>query len=102
MINTHHNFCACEVCTFRDPRTGEAVTQELWVTRKGATGAHAGQLGLIPGSMGTGSYVVEGKGEPKAWSSCSHGAGRRPKGGAPEAVVKWSDSNHIGPTQMGS
>lgn len=77
MINTHHNFCQCESCTYTDPGTGKHITRDLWVTRKGATAAHEGQPGLIPGSMATGSYVVEGKGEPLAWSSCSHGAGRR-------------------------
>ena len=39
---------------WQDPRTGEAVDEELWVTRKGATPAEAGQLGIIPGSMGVG------------------------------------------------
>ena len=77
LINTHHNFCSCERCTFTDPATGAEVTESLWITRKGATAAAPGQLGLIPGSMGTGSFVVEGKGEPRSWSSCSHGAGRR-------------------------
>jgi len=46
------------------------------VTRKGATSAKAGQLGIIPGSMGTGSYIVRGKGTADSWQSCSHGAGR--------------------------
>ena len=76
LINTHHNFCQCERCVFVDPKTGLQVEEDLWVTRKGATGAREGQAGLIPGSMGTGSYVVEGKGMKEAWSSCSHGAGR--------------------------
>eukprot|EP00898_Chlorokybus_atmophyticus_P005653 jgi/Chlat1/6089/Chrsp40S05682 len=77
LINAHHNFCQCETCTYTDPATGKVKTEDLWVTRKGATSARPGQPGLIPGSMGTGSFVVAGKGEPKAWSSCSHGAGRR-------------------------
>lgn len=66
-INCHHNFAALE----------EHDGQELWVTRKGAISARAGQLGLIPGSMGTRSYVVRGLGNPMSWQSCSHGAGRR-------------------------
>ncbi|GMH40104.1 hypothetical protein BSKO_08008 [Bryopsis sp. KO-2023] len=76
-INIHHNYCNCERCTYTDPRTGETVDKKLWVTRKGATSALDGQYGIIPGSMGTGSYITKGKGEAKAWSSCSHGAGRR-------------------------
>ncbi len=66
-VNCHHNFSALEV------HDGH----ELWVTRKGAISARAGELGLIPGSMGTRSYVVRGLGNPLSWQSCSHGAGRR-------------------------
>eukprot|EP01026_Neomeris_dumetosa_P048294 TRINITY_DN4176_c0_g2_i1.p1 TRINITY_DN4176_c0_g2~~TRINITY_DN4176_c0_g2_i1.p1 ORF type:complete len:457 (-),score=60.61 TRINITY_DN4176_c0_g2_i1:348-1718(-) len=76
-VNIHHNYCSCERCQYTDPRTGEQVDRDLWVTRKGATSAQPGQYGIIPGSMGVGSYIVKGKGQPKAWSSCSHGAGRR-------------------------
>ena len=65
--NCHHNFAALE----------EHDGRALWITRKGAIEAKEGQLGLIPGSMGTRSYVVRGKGNPRAWRSCSHGAGRR-------------------------
>src|SRR5699024_4989598 len=50
---------------------------ELVVTRKGAIRAGTGELGLIPGSMGTGSYVVRGLGNPASYWSASHGAGRR-------------------------
>ncbi|HEX6595726.1 MAG TPA: RtcB family protein [Acidimicrobiales bacterium] len=66
-INCHHNFTQPEV------HDGK----ELWVTRKGAIRADKGDLGVIPGSMGTRSYIVEGKGNPASWLSCSHGAGRR-------------------------
>ena len=66
-INCHHNFTQPEV---HDGR-------HLWVTRKGAIKADVGDLGVIPGSMGTGSYIVAGKGNPVSWMSCSHGAGRR-------------------------
>lgn len=76
-INIHHNYCNCEHCRYTDPTTGEVVDKKLWVTRKGATSAQPGQYGIIPGSMGTGSYITRGKGEPKSWSSCSHGAGRK-------------------------
>jgi tRNA-splicing ligase RtcB (3'-phosphate/5'-hydroxy nucleic acid ligase) len=66
-INCHHNF------TQREIHNG----QELWITRKGAIKADAGDLGVIPGSMGTRSYIVAGKGNEASWTSCSHGAGRR-------------------------
>src|SRR6185436_15005865 len=66
-INCHHNF------TQRETHGG----QELWITRKGAIKADTGDLGVIPGSMGTRSYIVRGKGNAASWLSCSHGAGRR-------------------------
>lgn len=49
---------------------------EVLVTRKGAVSAKAGELGIIPGSMGAKSYIVRGKGNPESFMSCSHGAGR--------------------------
>jgi len=66
-INCHHNF------TQRETHAGV----ELWITRKGAIKAGPDDLGVIPGSMGTRSYIVRGKGNPASWMSCSHGAGRR-------------------------
>ncbi|MDP9074999.1 MAG: RtcB family protein [Actinomycetota bacterium] len=66
-INCHHNFTQREVHGGRP----------LWITRKGAIKAGVGDLGVIPGSMGTRSYIVAGKGNPASWMSCSHGAGRR-------------------------
>ena len=66
-VNCHHNFSQLE-------RHGDA---DLWITRKGAIKAGVDDLGVIPGSMGTQSYVVRGKGNPASYSSCSHGAGRR-------------------------
>jgi tRNA-splicing ligase RtcB len=65
-INCHHNF------TQKETHFGK----ELWVSRKGAISAASGQLGLIPGSMGTASYVVEGLGNRLALESSPHGAGR--------------------------
>ena len=65
-INIHHNFARLE------SHYGENV----WVHRKGATCVREGTLGIIPGSMGTASYIVVGKGNPESFSSCSHGAGR--------------------------
>jgi tRNA-splicing ligase RtcB len=49
----------------------------VWVTRKGAIRAREGELGIFPGSMGTRSYNVRGKGNLDSYCSCSHGAGRR-------------------------
>jgi RNA-splicing ligase RtcB len=66
-INCHHNF------TQREVHDGH----ELWITRKGAIKADVDDLGVIPGSMGTRSYIVRGKGNAASWMSCSHGAGRR-------------------------
>lgn len=66
-INIHHNFASMEM------HGGE----EAMVHRKGATQAREGQIGIIPGSMGTNSYIVRGKGSPYSLESCSHGAGRQ-------------------------
>ncbi len=65
-INIHHNYAALE----------EHFGEKVWVHRKGATCATSGNIGIIPGSMGTSSYIVKGKGNKEAFSSCSHGAGR--------------------------
>ena len=65
-INCHHNF------TREETHFGERV----WLSRKGAISARRGELGLIPGSMGTASYVVEGLGNELALQSSPHGAGR--------------------------
>lgn len=65
-INCHHNF------TQQETHYGKPV----WVSRKGAIKAGRGDPGLIPGSMGTASYVVEGKGNPASLNSSPHGAGR--------------------------
>jgi tRNA-splicing ligase RtcB len=65
-INCHHNF------TQRENHMG----QNVWLSRKGAISAQLGQAGLIPGSMGTASYVVEGKGNVQSFCSSPHGAGR--------------------------
>lgn len=65
-INCHHNY------TEQERHFGE----DVWLTRKGAINAERGRPGLIPGSMGTASYVVVGKGDPDALHSAPHGAGR--------------------------
>ena len=67
VINCHHNFTSLE----------EHFGEEIWVTRKGAVSAKAGQMGIIPGSMGAKSFIVQGKGNHDAYCSCSHGAGRK-------------------------
>lgn len=66
-INCHHNYAV------REHHHGA----DVWLTRKGAIRARAGDMGVIPGSMGTSSYIVRGKGNPASYTSCSHGAGRR-------------------------
>lgn len=66
-INVHHNYVAHE----------EIDGEDAIITRKGAIRAGAGELALIPGSMGTGSYIVEGLGNAASYQSASHGAGRR-------------------------
>jgi tRNA-splicing ligase RtcB len=71
-INCHHNYATVE----------EHFGSKVWITRKGAVSAREGQLGIIPGSMGARSYIVRGKGNPLAYCSCSHGAGRRHSRGA--------------------
>ena len=65
-INCHHNYT--------EPETHWG--RQVWLSRKGAISAREGQAGLIPGSMGTASYVVEGLGNPVALHSAPHGAGR--------------------------
>jgi tRNA-splicing ligase RtcB len=65
-INIHHNYAALE----------EHFGSQVWVHRKGATSARPGEEGIIPGSMGTASYIVRGKGHAESFASCSHGAGR--------------------------
>ena len=65
-IDIHHNYAACE----------ELFGRKLYVHRKGATSAKLDEIGIIPGSMGTASYIVRGLGNPASFMSCSHGAGR--------------------------
>ncbi|MFL2001940.1 RtcB family protein [Microbacterium sp. A1-JK] len=65
-INCHHNFTESEM----------HFGKRVWVSRKGAIMADDGRPGLIPGSMGTASYVVTGKGNPLSLNSSPHGAGR--------------------------
>jgi tRNA-splicing ligase RtcB len=67
IINIAHNYAQLEW----------HMGKNVWVHRKGATSAREGEIGIIPGSMGTKSYIVKGKGNKESFMSCSHGAGRR-------------------------
>lgn len=67
VINCHHNYVEKET----------HLGKEVYVTRKGAIRAKAGEAGIIPGSMGTNSYLVTGLGNPDSFMSSSHGAGRK-------------------------
>jgi len=66
IINIAHNYASLE----------NHFGKNVWVHRKGATLARKGTIGIIPGSQGTHSYIVEGLGNPESFMSCSHGAGR--------------------------
>jgi tRNA-splicing ligase RtcB len=66
-INIHHNYATWE----------NHFGQNVIIHRKGATSAREGELGIIPGSQGTASYIVKGKGNLESFQSCSHGAGRQ-------------------------
>lgn len=66
-VSCHHNYVAKE----------NHFGKNIWVTRKGAVSARDGELGIIPGSMGAKSFIVEGKGNRESFNSCSHGAGRK-------------------------
>ena len=80
-INCHHNYVA------REHHFGA----DVYVTRKGAIRAGAGELGIIPGSMGARSYIVRGKGNADSFCSCSHGAGRRMSRSAAKKRFKAKD-----------
>lgn len=67
IINIAHNYVRLE----------NHFGKNVWVHRKGATSARQGEIGIIPGSQGTKSYIVEGLGNKKSFESCSHGAGRK-------------------------
>jgi tRNA-splicing ligase RtcB len=65
-VNCHHNYASLE----------HHFGEDVYITRKGAVAANTDDYGIIPGSMGTKSYIVRGKGNPQSFYSCSHGAGR--------------------------
>ena len=87
VVNCHHNYVDIE----------SHYGQEVWVTRKGAVRARTGEMGIIPGSMGTRSYIVRGKGNRESFESCSHGAGRAMSRG--EAKRRFTLADHARATQ---
>ncbi|PYP87793.1 MAG: RNA-splicing ligase RtcB [Blastocatellia bacterium AA13] len=80
-VNCHHNYASLE----------EHFGDRVWITRKGAVSARAGELGIIPGSMGAKSFIVRGKGNADSYSSCSHGAGRTMSRGAAKRQFSLDD-----------
>lgn len=80
-VNCHHNYID------KENHFGENV----WVTRKGAVRARKGDLGIIPGSMGTGSFIVRGLGNEDSFCSCSHGAGRVMSRGQAKKLISLDD-----------
>ncbi|MBF0124565.1 MAG: RtcB family protein [Magnetococcales bacterium] len=86
-VNCHHNYVAME----------HHFGTDVWVTRKGALRAGKGEMGIIPGSMGSRSYIVRGRGHAAAFCSCSHGAGRLMSRG--EARRRFSLADHRQATQ---
>lgn len=84
-INCHHNF------TQRETHGGK----DLWITRKGAIKADVGDKGIIPGSMGTRTYIVSGLGNGLSYNSCSHGAGRVHSRSAAKKLFTVDDLNKL-------
>lgn len=80
-INCHHNYA----------ERYQMGNESVWLTRKGAVSARQGEIGIIPGSMGTRSYIVCGKGHEEAYCSCSHGAGRRMSRGKAKSFFTTED-----------
>lgn len=81
-VNCHHNYVSWE----------RHYGENVMLTRKGAVDAHAGVLGIIPGSMGAKSFIVRGKGNRESFCSCSHGAGRKMSRG--EATRTFTLADH--------
>ena len=80
-VNCHHNYVELE----------RHFGEDVWLTRKGAIRARAGDLGIIPGSMGARSYIVRGKGSAESFQSCAHGAGRKMSRNAAQKAFKLDD-----------
>jgi len=86
-ISCHHNYVSLE----------NHYKSNVFLTRKGAISAREGEWGIIPGSMGTKSYIVQGKGNQNSFCSCSHGAGRRM--GRKEAKRRFKIEDMVAQTQ---
>jgi len=80
-VNCHHNYVSIE----------KHFNVNLYITRKGAVSAQLGELGIIPGSMGTKSFIVRGKGNFDSFNSCSHGAGRVMSRGQAKKTITIED-----------
>ena len=80
-VNCHHNYVSLE----------NHYGRNVYVTRKGAVRARAGDMGIIPGSMGARSFIVRGLGNPESFCSCSHGAGRKMSRGAAKKLFTVED-----------
>ena len=80
-IECHDNYASRE----------QHAEADVFVTRKGAISARAGELGIVPGSMGTHSYIVRGQGNRESFHSCAHGAGRRMSRGAAKRQFTTAD-----------
>lgn len=80
-VSCHHNYVSRE----------NHFNQNVIVTRKGAVRARKGDLGIIPGSMGTGSFIVVGKGSADSFNSCSHGAGRSMSRGEANKLISLEE-----------
>jgi tRNA-splicing ligase RtcB len=80
-VNCHHNYVALE----------EHYGEKVFVTRKGAINADKDAYGIIPGSMGSKSFIVKGRGAPESFNSCSHGAGRKMSRGAAKRAFTKDD-----------
>jgi tRNA-splicing ligase RtcB len=87
-VNCHHNYVQKE--------THFGV--DVLVTRKGAVSARAGELGIIPGSMGAKSFIVRGKGNADSFHSCSHGAGRVMSRTKARGASPWRSTGRRPPT----
>ena len=90
-VNCHHNYVEALDCDGEPVSDFKRRRPAKWITRKGAISARKGQLGIVPGSMGTKSYIVRGLGNPESHHSSSHGAGRRMSRKAAKARFTPSD-----------
>ncbi|MBF0301529.1 MAG: RtcB family protein [Desulfamplus sp.] len=94
-LNNHHNFAWRTSLNINLPGARESQTREVIVHRKGATPAGKGVVGIIPGSMASPAFVVQGLGNPASLESAAHGAGRRMSRNAAMRQYKWSDLDSL-------